>query len=570
VRAADRAGNLGAAASYTWTVDTVAPAAKFECKLDAGEWGACTSPQGYGPLGDGRHTFEVRATDDAGNQGAAASHVWTVDTVAPTATVNDGPTDPTNSTSASFEVSVDEPAGFECRLDGGAWTTCASPRYDGLDDGEHTFQVRATDRADNQGEAASYTWTIDTTVPDTTAPDTTITGSPAGLSNNTSAAFSPTGSDDETPPSAIAFECRLDSQAEAGFGACASPKTYTGLSQGSHTFEVRAVDLAGNADTSPASFSWTVDTVAPATTITAGPTGPTNDSTPTFSFSSEAGASFQCRVDAGPFAACGSPHTTAALSDGAHTFEVRASDAAANTGSPASRSITVDTAAPPTTITEAPPASTSSTSVTFNFTSSEQGSSFECSLDGAAFVACSPPRVYEGLTAGPHPLSVRARDAAGQHRRHTGHPLVVDLGAAPGLRPGGDRARGCGAWIDENSPTSNKGSDSILKVQSKGPRDNFRSLVRFTLPAIPQGCVIESATLRLYAGRVGQDAADRPSPPSRLVLVGEPRQLGQSAADDRSGRHNGSRPGLHGMDRHLAGAGHVRGRQPRVPDPRLG
>jgi hypothetical protein len=56
------------------------------------------------------------------------------------------------------------------------------------------------------------------------------------------------------------------------------------------------------------------------------------------------------------------------------------------------------------------------------------------------------------------------------------------------------------AWIDENSPTSNKGSDSILKVQSKGPRDNFRSLVRFTLPAVPQGCVVESATLRLFAG----------------------------------------------------------------------
>jgi hypothetical protein len=55
------------------------------------------------------------------------------------------------------------------------------------------------------------------------------------------------------------------------------------------------------------------------------------------------------------------------------------------------------------------------------------------------------------------------------------------------------------AWIDENSPTNNKGTDSILKVQSKGPRDNFRAVVRFTLPAVPQGCVVESATLRLYS-----------------------------------------------------------------------
>jgi hypothetical protein len=55
------------------------------------------------------------------------------------------------------------------------------------------------------------------------------------------------------------------------------------------------------------------------------------------------------------------------------------------------------------------------------------------------------------------------------------------------------------AWIDENSPATNKGGDSILKVQSKGPRDNFRALVRVALPALPEGCRVEQATLRLYA-----------------------------------------------------------------------
>ena len=47
--------------------------------------------------------------------------------------------------------------------------------------------------------------------------------------------------------------------------------------------------------------------------------------------------------------------------------------------------------------------------------------------------------------------------------------------------------------------STNKGFDSILKVQSKAPNDNFRALVRFTLPAVPAGCVLQSATLRLYA-----------------------------------------------------------------------
>ena len=90
-----------------------------------------------------------------------------------------------------------------------------------------------------------------------------------------------------------------------------------------------------------------LDTTAPDTTITDGPTGTVTGSTPTFAFSSsEPGSTFECRVDTGAFAACTSPHTTATLADGAHTFQVRAKDPSGNTDqSPASRSFTVATAA---------------------------------------------------------------------------------------------------------------------------------------------------------------------------------------------------------------------------------
>jgi hypothetical protein len=55
------------------------------------------------------------------------------------------------------------------------------------------------------------------------------------------------------------------------------------------------------------------------------------------------------------------------------------------------------------------------------------------------------------------------------------------------------------AWIDQNSSSNNFGSDSILKVQAKSS-NNFRALVRFAMPtSIPSGCVVQSATLRLYA-----------------------------------------------------------------------
>jgi hypothetical protein len=55
------------------------------------------------------------------------------------------------------------------------------------------------------------------------------------------------------------------------------------------------------------------------------------------------------------------------------------------------------------------------------------------------------------------------------------------------------------SWIDENSDSNNFGDDSILKVRSQGPSDNFRALVRFELAKLPQGCTVQSATLSLYA-----------------------------------------------------------------------
>ncbi len=71
-----------------------------------------------------------------------------------------------------------------------------------------------------------------------------------------------------------------------------------------------------------------------------------------------------------------------------------------------------DVSPPDTTITVAPPNPSYSTTATFEFTSTEAGSTFECALDGGAFAACSTPITFN-VAIGSHTFSVRAIDPAG-------------------------------------------------------------------------------------------------------------------------------------------------------------
>jgi hypothetical protein len=61
----------------------------------------------------------------------------------------------------------------------------------------------------------------------------------------------------------------------------------------------------------------------------------------------------------------------------------------------------------------APPATTTSTSASFAFTTDEPGATFECSLDSVMFAPCSSPKDYRNLAVDEHEFRVRARDKAG-------------------------------------------------------------------------------------------------------------------------------------------------------------
>lgn len=156
------------------------------------------------------------------------------------------------------------------------------------------------------------------------------------------------------------------------------------------------------------------DTTPPETTIDSGPSGTVSTADASFSFSANEPSTFECSLDGDVFASCSSPQSYANLSEGSHTFAVRATDAAANTNViPASRTFSVDTIAPDTTIDSGPSGTITVADATFAFSSSEAGATFECSLDGAAYSACTSPKSYTNLSNGSHAFEVRATDAAG-------------------------------------------------------------------------------------------------------------------------------------------------------------
>ena len=195
---------------------------------------------------DGPYQLLARATDVAGNVTDSAKRSVTVDNSAPAApNLTSTPANPSNSTAPSFSFTGEVGASFQCALDGAAFASCTSPRvYSGLAAASHTFQVRQT--------------------------DTARTGSGSELHvddrHDRSGSAEHHGRPHRADQSNLGLlllhrrgGCQLPRALDGGaFAACTSPKAYSGLADGAHTFQVRQSDTAGN--TGPAaSRSWTVD-----------------------------------------------------------------------------------------------------------------------------------------------------------------------------------------------------------------------------------------------------------------------------------------------------------------------
>jgi hypothetical protein len=330
----------------TITVDGTGVAA-YKYKLDSGALGPETpvSTQiSLSGLTDGSHTVYVIGKDSFDNWQAEANATttsWTVDATPPTATLAGQPTGAVNYTTADITVAGTDVVAYECKLDSDTWSAGEIAvgthiTLSGLSDGTHTVSVIGKDTAGNwqaKANATTASWTVDT-IP----PTATLSGQPTGWVNYKTTNITVGGADVAT------YKYKLDSDIWSAVEIPVGTHiTLSGLSDGTHTVSVIGKDAAGNwqAEGSAATASWKIDTILP--TITVARDG--------VSFSGTAAdaasyiASVQYRLDGGGWAnatasdgAFNGPSeaysfTLAALANGSHTVEVRATDAAGNLAS---------------------------------------------------------------------------------------------------------------------------------------------------------------------------------------------------------------------------------------------
>jgi Big-like domain-containing protein len=395
-------------------------------------------------------TFRATATDQAANTSACSSGVTYVeDSSAPVAPsgLASSPASPANDNNPEITGSAEAgstvklyaaPTTADCTLgnlvtSGGA-ATFASPGLTASvgDNTTTVFRATATDAAGNTSpcSSSSVSYTEDSTLPG--APVLTGT-SPVSPGNTTSPKVIGTADTGSTVKLYTNPSCTNPPAASGSDATLASPGITAAVSPNSTTsFHATSTDASNNTSAcSPGSVTYVEDATPPTVSIDSGPSGLTNDHTPTFTFSSTDTfpvgdvVTFQCSIDQGTvvFGACSGPgasHTpTSPLSDGVYTFRVRGVDQAGNVSSAATRSFTVstpkplDSIPPETTITKGPKKKTTKRRPKFKFTSSEFGSRFQCKLDAGQFQPCTSPFKPPKLRLGKHKLRVEAIDPSG-------------------------------------------------------------------------------------------------------------------------------------------------------------
>ncbi|OAF19403.1 DUF5801 repeats-in-toxin domain-containing protein [Bradyrhizobium neotropicale] len=438
-------------------------------------------------LSDGTYQYTARATDVAGNSTLSSGYAVTVDTTKPTESVHitaisqdtgvsstDFVTNDTQLTVSGTNSTLATGDKVQVSTDGFTWfdaTQTDSTHWSYSDPATHssdfTYYARVVDAAGNVGNNTDQQ---DVDI-DITPPTTTVAIS--GIQNDTGASSSDFITSDRTLTlngtysnlGSNIIQVSTDNgqtwnNADTSFGSWSytDPATHA---DGTFTYQVRVIDIAGNVGNT-AAHNVTVDGTAPGAPSTPDMTAATdsgssntdnvtNDQTPTFTGTAEAGSTVNIYSDGnlvGTGVATGGTYTitTSSLSDGQHTITAKATDAAGNQSSASGGlTVTIDHVIATPSTPDLIAASDSGSSSTDNITSvhtptftgtAETGSTVSIFSDGTLVgtgVATGGTYsiVTSSLADGTHVITAKATDVAGNvSSASAGLSVTIDDSAA--------------------------------------------------------------------------------------------------------------------------------------------
>jgi len=516
-----------------WSAPTSTPGGvkSYEINVNDGDWTNIGSGTQYtiaGAVGDGDHTFNVRAIDLFDAAGATGSINFSIDTTAVGAVSGLARTSAASDNTPTFTWDAAAQAAlYEIKMDSGAWTDVANvltyTHSTALDDGTHTFSVRAKDSAGNAGPADSLSdFIIDVTLP--SRPTDTAKTTP---DNDTTPTFTWTASADATS-GLDNYEYKIDDGSWTSTLSAAATYTHgTVLDYGTHIFYVRAKDASGNLSASDYVLFTLTSTVAD-TVIIVSRTTADNDNTPTFTWNDVIGVNdYQVRLDGGEWSAALGDVTVytypSAIADGTHAFYVWEVGSFGTTAGNVTFFIDGTGPTTPSNLTRTTAANNNTPSFTWTHSTDARTGvdTYEMKLDAGEWTDIGYVNNYSyssAITDGSHVLYVRAKDGAGNHSAsaivsfsvETVAPVVTV--ASPN---GGEYLKGGTATtIEWTTVDSNRGTVKIEYSTNSGTSWNTivastadTGSYEWTVPAINVNTAMVKIIATDMAANIGSDTS---------------------------------------------------------------
>ena len=386
---------LTATSSAQFTFASTLANGSFQCSLDAGPWLSCTSPQRYGALSDGPHSFQVRAVNADGTfDPTPAQASWTVDTTAPSVTLtrpaggsatnNAKPTfagtaGTAPGDSSTITVKIYSGSGISgspvqtltATASGGRWSVAATTP---LGDGTYTARAEQSDSAGNTGTSGPATFSIEATAPAVTL-TSPANGSSTNQSKPTFSGAAGTAAGDSSTITVKVYSgasvsgSPVQTLTATASGGSWSVQASSTLADGIYTAQAQQSDTAGSTGSSSAS-TFTIDTHVSVVTLTSPANGATvNQAKPTFSGAAGTASGDSSTITVKVYSGAsvsGSPVQTltatasggswsvqasSTLADGIYTAQAQHSDTAGSIGGSSASTFTIDTHVPVVTLT---------------------------------------------------------------------------------------------------------------------------------------------------------------------------------------------------------------------------